>query len=168
MNAPTPTGRLIQAGDGHDLELTRTMPGSVDDAWASITEPERTARWIGRWQGTGAVGETIKLQLGFEEETPWTDVKITECEAPRRLRVLTNDSGGSWDLSIDLAPAGAVSELRFVMHRIDPAAVGEVGPGWEYYLDQLLASITGAPQPDFDDYFPAQRAFFEAQVPGRD
>ena len=168
MNAPTPTGRLIPAGDGHDLELTRTMPGSVDDAWASVTEPERTARWIGRWQGTGAVGETIKLQLGFEEETPWTDVKITECDAPRRLRVLTHDSAGSWDLSIDLAPAGAVSELRFVMHRIDPAAVAEVGPGWEYYLDQLLASITGDPMPDFNDYFPAQKAYFEAQIPGHD
>ncbi len=167
MNAPIPTGRLIPAGDGLDLELTRTLPGSVDDAWASITEPERAARWIGRWQGTGAVGETIKLQLGFEEDTPTTDVKITECDAPRRLRVLTNDEQGSWDLSIDLAPAGAASELRFVMYRIDPAAVGDVGPGWEYYLDQLVASMTGAAMPDFADYFPAQRAYFEAQVPVR-
>jgi uncharacterized protein YndB with AHSA1/START domain len=167
MTAPTPTGRLIPAGDGHNLEFTRTLPGSVDDAWASITEPDRTARWIGRWQGTAGVGETIKLQLGFEEETPWSDVKITECEAPRRLRVLTIDEAGSWDLSIDLAPAGSASELRFVMHRVDPASVGEIGPGWEYYLDQLQASMTDAPQPSFDDYFPAQRPYFEAQIPSR-
>ncbi|WP_152365529.1 SRPBCC family protein [Microlunatus speluncae] len=165
MNAPTPTGRLIPTGDGHDLELTRVLPGTVDDAWASITEPERTARWIGHWEGTGAIGETIKLRLGFEDETPWTDVKITECDAPRRLRVLTFDQAGTWDLSLELAAAGDTAELRFVMHRIDPAMVGEVGPGWEYYLDQLLASMTGGVNPDFNDYFPAQRAYFEGLVP---
>ena len=164
MSTPTPTGRLVPTAEGLDLVLTRSLPGSIDDAWASITEPDRTARWIGRWEGEGAVGATIKLQLGFEEETPWTEVKITECAAPRRLRVLTIDDHGSWDVSLELSSAGDHAELRFVMHRVDPAGVGDVGPGWEYYLDQLLASLTDGPLPDFNDYYPAQRSHFEAQV----
>lgn len=164
MTTPTPTGRLAPTADGHDLVLTRTLPGSIHDAWAIITETERTVRWIGRWEGTGAVDETIRLQLGVEEDSPWADVRITECDAPGRLRVLTIDESGSWDISVDLAGTAERTEPRFVMHRIDPAAVGEIGPGWEYYLDQLVASISGAPLPSFDDYLPAQRDYFEAQA----
>lgn len=163
---PTPTGRLVPNGDAHDLVLTRTLPGAPADAWAAVTEPERTARWFGRWEGVGAVGETVRLQLGFEEGSPWTDVTITECDEPRRLRVLTADEMGSWDLSVDLTAAEGRedrTELRFVMYRVAPDAVGEVGPGWEYYLDQLVASMTGAALPDFDDYFPAQRDYYAAQ-----
>ncbi|WP_418061868.1 SRPBCC domain-containing protein [Pimelobacter simplex] len=173
---PEPTGRLVPApdaddndnhdGPAYDLVLTRTLPGSLADAWASVTEPDRTARWFGRWEGVGAVGETIRIRLGFEEGTPWTEARIAECAAPHRLRVVTVDDAGSWDLAIDLAPSEEVpdrTELRFVMHRVDPATVGEVGPGWEYYLDQLLAVLTGADLPDFGDYFPAQRAYYAAQ-----
>ncbi|MBE1878415.1 SRPBCC family protein [Myceligenerans pegani] len=163
MTTPTPSGRLVPAADGHDLAFTRTLPGSIQDAWAAVTEPQRTARWIGRWEGTGAIGETVKLQLGFEESAPWANVRITECDAPRRLRVLTMDENGSWDLSLDLTGTGERTELRFVMHRVDPATIGEIGPGWEFYLDQLVASISGSPLPRFDDYFPAQREYFERQ-----
>jgi len=37
--SPTPTGRLI----GDDLVLTRTFRASIDDVWASLTDPARTA-----------------------------------------------------------------------------------------------------------------------------
>lgn len=161
---PKPNGRLVPTADGHNLELTRSLPGSTADAWASITEPERTARWMGRWEGTGAIGETIKMQLGFETDSPWTDIKITECDEPRRLRVLTIDENGTWDVSIDLAEAGGSTNLLFVMHRIDPAGISDIGPGWEYYLDQLVASMKGDPLPNFDDYLPAQKAYYESQA----
>lgn len=164
MTTPTPTGRLVPAADGQDLVFTRTLPGSIHDAWASITEPQRTARWIGRWEGTGAVGATVRLQLGFEEDSPWSDVEIIACDAPHRLRVRTIDDNGAWDVSLDLAGNGERTELRFVMHRVDPTTIGEIGPGWEYYLDQLAASMSGAPLPNFDDYFPGQREHFEAQA----
>lgn len=166
MTAAKPTGQLLSSADGHDLIITRILPGSVQDSWASITEPERTERWIGRWEGTGALGETVKLQLGFEEGSPWASVKITECDSPHRLRVLVLDESGSWDVSLDLAVAGIEerTELRFVMHRVDPSTIGEIGPGWEYYLDQLVASVSGAPTPRFEDYFPAQRDYFVQQA----
>ena len=154
----------MEGPDGLDLVVTRTMPGSVQDAWASITEPERTARWIGRWEGTGAAGETIKLQKGFEEDSPWVDVTITECDAPHRLRVLTLSGHDSWDLSFELTSAGDRSELRFVHHGVTRTEIANVGPGWEYYLDQLVAASTGAPVPHWDDYFPAQREYYEEQT----
>ena len=41
------------------------------------------------------------------------------------------------------------------------ADVGSMGPGWEYYLDLLVASRDGGPAPAFDDYYPAQKAYYE-------
>ena len=165
MATPTPTGRLVATSHGHDLILTRTLPLSIEEAWAYITDSSHTSRWFGAWKGTGAVGETVQLQLGFEETSPWMDVEITECDSPRLLRILNTDDNGSWDLSLELTSGQGTTELRFVMHNLDPVGVGEIGPGWEYYLDQLLAAIDGIPLPDFDDYFPAQREYYEQQRP---
>lgn len=166
MSNPTPTGRLVQTADGHDLVLTRILRGPIGDAWTAISDPEHTARWFGRWEGDGAVGTTIRVQLGFEDDSPWVEMQILECDAPRLLRLLSaaEVDGGAWDISAELTDAGDGTELRFVMHGIDPGGVGNIGPGWEYYLDQLVASMTAAPMPDFNDYFPAQQEYFEAQA----
>jgi hypothetical protein len=42
--------------------------------------------------------------------------------------------------------------------------VGDTGPGWEYYLDMLVAQRNGNPLPSFNDYCPAQRDYFIEQV----
>ena len=45
---PQPTGRLTAVGGGrYDLLVKRNFEATGDDVWASITEPERTARWFG-------------------------------------------------------------------------------------------------------------------------
>ncbi|MFD6897219.1 hypothetical protein ACFWB0_22090 [Rhodococcus sp. NPDC060086] len=57
----------------------------------------------------------------------------------------------------------AVTELS---HQLDnDANVGEVGPGWEYYLDILVAARDGTPQPTFDDYFSSMTGYFETCPP---
>src|SRR5207248_7842997 len=65
--SPTPTGRLF----GNDLVLTRTFHAPVADVWASLTDPERTARWFGPWKGDAAPGRTIQVQMAHEESQPW-------------------------------------------------------------------------------------------------
>ncbi|HEX5944940.1 MAG TPA: hypothetical protein VFY82_01625 [Acidimicrobiales bacterium] len=62
-----------------------------------------------------------------------------------------------------LSEHDGTTELRFVHHLDADANAAEVGPGWEYYLDRLVASRAGAPPPDFDDYYPAQSAYYEQQ-----
>jgi len=37
-----------------------------------------------------------------------------------------------------------------------------MGPGWEYYLDMLVAARDGTPAPVFDDYYPAMKPYYEA------
>ena len=69
----TPTGRLA---DGSALVVSRTFRAPIEDVWASVTEPDRTARWFGTWKGDAAPGRMIKVQMGFEDESPWLDKRI--------------------------------------------------------------------------------------------
>ena len=157
--SPTPTGRLF----GNDLVLTRTFRAPVADVWASLTDPERTARWFGPWQGDPAPGRTIKVQMVQEEGKPWMDMTIDACDPPRRLAMSAVDEHGNWYLDMVLAESAGVTELRFTQQLTDTEGVGEVGPGWEYYLDALVAARDGRPMPDFNDYYPAMKEYFEAQ-----
>ena len=157
-----PTGRLLPTADGTDLVLTRTFRASLDDVWAGVTEPERTARWFGPWEGDAAPGHTIRVQMAYEDRAPWMDMRIEACEPPHRLAASTSDEAGTMRIELLLSHADGITELRFVQHLDDTEAVGEMGAGWEYYLDMLVASRDGLPTPDFDDYYPAMKPYFEA------
>ena len=156
--SPTPTGRLF----GDDLVLTRTFRAPVEDVWASLTESDRTARWFGPWQGDAAPGHTIKVQMIQEEGKPWTDMVIDACEPPRRLAISGAGEGG-WHLEMVLAEDAGVTELTFTQHLSGDEGVGEVGPGWEFYLDHLVAYRDGTPPPVFDDYYPSMKEHFDSQ-----
>ena len=161
---PIPTGRVTRTDQGRDLELTRSFSAPIEDVWASITESERTARWFASWTGEAGPGKSIRYRLTFEgDDAPEGDMTIDACEPPRHLAVSTVDEYGSWRLEAWLTEHDGVTEMRFVHHLDDQAKVGEVGPGWEFYLDNLVASRDGSPTPDFDDYFPAQSAHYESQ-----
>ncbi|MFY1615182.1 SRPBCC family protein [Micromonospora sp. WMMD736] len=162
----TPAGRLFRTATGHDLVLTRTFRAPATDVWASLTESERTARWFGPWQGDARPGNTIRVQMAYEEQQPWCDVRVEECEAPRRLVVSMVDDHGDWLLGFALTETDGVTELRFTQHLSSLDGVAEVGAGWEYYLDMLVASRDGTPRPEFDEYHPAMRPYYEALAEG--
>ncbi|TDD26377.1 SRPBCC family protein [Actinomadura sp. KC06] len=157
---PTPTGRLLATATGTDLQLTRQYKATIEDVWASITEPERTARWFAHWSGEGRPGATVRLTLVHEDGQPESDMTIIACEPPRRLEVETVDEYGRWHLEARLDEADGVTTLTF-LHHLDPGTdLTTTGPGWEYYLDHLSASRDGTPAPDFDDYYPAQVEYY--------
>lgn len=160
-----PTGGLFRTGTGVDLVLTRTFRAPVEDVWASLTEPERTARWFGPWEGRAAPGHSVKVRMAFEEGAPWMDVRVEACEPPHRLEVSSVDDAGTWRTELLLSEVDGVTELRFVHHLDSAEGVGEVGPGWEYYLDLLVASRDGTPRREFGDYYPAQKPYYEGLTP---
>ncbi|GAA2854263.1 hypothetical protein Acy02nite_49400 [Actinoplanes cyaneus] len=157
--SPTPTGRLF----GNDLVLTRTFRAPIDDVWASLTEPGRTARWFGPWEGDAGPGRTIKVQMVLEEGKPWFDLTVDACEPPSRLAVSAGEDDGRWQVEMVLTETVGVTELRFTQQLTGTDGVGEVGPGWEFYLDALVASRDGTALPSFDDYYPSMKEHFEAQ-----
>ena len=157
---PEPTGRLVPTSTGVDIVLTRLISAPLEDVWASVTDSERTARWFGRWEGDARPGGAIRVQMAFEEGDAWSDARIESCDPPHRLGLAVGD----WRLELTLALRGDATELSFIQHRETPDGAGEIGPGWEYYLDNLLASRTGSPLPDFADYYPSMQAYYEDQA----
>jgi uncharacterized protein YndB with AHSA1/START domain len=155
-----PTGRLVPTADGHKLVLSRTFRAPIEDVWASVTEPDRTARWFGAWEGDAAPGGMIKVQMAYEDQAPWLDKRIDACDPPRRLAL--SDGSGNRQIELLLSHTDGLTELQLV-HHLDPTdQVGAMGPGWEYYLDMLVAARDGLPTPSFDDYYPAMKPYYDS------
>ncbi|ACU36489.1 SRPBCC family protein [Actinosynnema pretiosum subsp. pretiosum] len=160
---PTATGTLAGTPGGVDLVLTRTFRADVEDVWASVTESDRTARWFGPWEGEGRAGGTVRVRLEFEDGQPTCDLRVEACEAPGRLVLTMLGTGATWPIELLVVPVEAgETELRLVHHLGDDGGIGEIGPGWEYYLDLLVAAREGAEAPSFEDYYPALKPHFDA------
>ena len=159
--APQPTGRLDHTSDGRDLILTRSFRATIDDVWASITESDRTAKWFVSWTGDAGPGKTILCTMVFEEGSPQGDMTIDACEPPSHLAVRTAPEYGGWRLEAQLTENGGETVLSLTHHLDDGADIGSIGPGWEYYLDNLVAARSGSELPAFASYYPSQQAYYE-------
>ena len=158
----TATGRR-ETRDGLDwLVLTRTFRAPVDDVWAAVTESDRLARWLGSWEGDPSEGR-VALRMLYEGEDVTPEVfEIHECDVPRRLLVSSRmpaEEGGpplEWRIRLDLAESDGITTLVFAQSVPVPTLADSMGPGWDYYLDRLVAVESGADPAmiDFDDYYP--------------
>jgi uncharacterized protein YndB with AHSA1/START domain len=155
-----PTGRV----SGKDLILTRTFKAPIEDVWESVTKSERTERWFGKWEGDARPGGDIRVLMVFEKGDTWSNARIEVCEAPHHLSLKTKDSYGEWHLEIKLREESGTTHLEFVHHLTDTSGVGDVGPGWEYYLDNLVAYRAGETLPTFEEYYPSQKAYYLDQA----
>jgi hypothetical protein len=97
--------------------------------------------------------------MAFEADGPPQEMLIVACEAPVHLAVRAVNAYG-WRLEAHLSEANGITELRFTHHLGAKDNVGDVGPGWEFYLDNLVASRIGTTLPDFNDYYPAQKSYY--------
>ncbi|MET0626900.1 MAG: SRPBCC family protein [Acidimicrobiia bacterium] len=164
--APTPTAELHATDAGRDLVLVREFRAPIDDVWKSLTTPEGVGPWFGTWSGTPTVGDTVEFTMTAEEGDATSAMTITACTPPEHVAITNADEYGAWHLEARLREADGITTLEFVHHLTPDAPIGEVGAGWEYYLDRLVASRTGAPMPDFDDYYPSMQSYFE-HLPAR-
>jgi len=154
---PTPTGTVSRTSPTEvELALSRVIAADVDDVWASVTSSDRTAAWIGPWSGEARVGATIQLTLVLEEGDPVVDVRIDACDEPYHVAFTTD----SFALELRLFPLDTGTELILTHTLDDPALAAAYGPGWEFYLDALLASRDGAPLPKFEDYDPSLTPYY--------
>lgn len=151
----TPLGTVLRDVDGVRLEFTRSYDASAEEVWSALTDPDRTARWLGRWTGDPASG-AVELVMAAEEDAPAERVTIDACEPPHRLAVTVGTADGPWPLVVTLAEEGRGTALRFVHHLAEPYDASSLGPGWHFYLDRLAAALVEQPVPDrFEDYHPA-------------
>jgi uncharacterized protein YndB with AHSA1/START domain len=145
----------VEPEDGRTrLEFRRTWPDDGGDVWAALTEPERTTRWIGTYQGDRRNGATGTFTMTAEEGSPTEPMTIVECVEPDRLVV--DFPGNDWRVELDLVTQRGGTTLIFVQRFADPAAVPDVAAGWHWYLDRLDAEISGTEPPGDWDAFLAE------------
>lgn len=162
---PQPTGRMTRGpGEFFELILTRTFDAPREEVWASLTESDLTAGWLGPWRGEPGAGRTIELQMSFEEGDAWSPARIDVCDPPERIFVTTLNESGNWPLEARLTESDGRTTLTFIHHLSDAALAEFSGPGWEYYLDNLVAYRAGRPLPDFADYYPAQAEYYVGEA----
>lgn len=163
---PTATGRR-ETRDGHDsVVFDRTFRAPIESVWAAITESDRLERWVGTWTGDPAAGSVLfRMNAEGDDVKPET-FTIDACEPPRRLSLTSNVEGEEtvWHFVLELAEDAGITTLTFSQSVPDGEMAAGVGPGWEYYLDRLVAAETGAEVAaiDFDDYYPAQSEHYRA------
>ena len=148
------------------LVLERTFVAPIESVWAAVTEPERLARWIGTWTGDPASGQ-VDFRMLFEgqsdDQGPQSEwMRIDACDPPRHLTVTSQmpgeaDASATWQMVLDLAEDDGVTTLTFGQSLPEPAWAESVGPGWEYYLDRLVAAEERRDPATvvWDDYYPA-------------
>ena len=154
------TGFLRTTGDGLELVLVRELLVSPEELWAWVTESEKLARWIGPFEGDAAVGSVVHLTMTEEESSEPQPVTILECDPSRRLALEMANGGGGWQLQLDISVRGDGTLLTFNQLIEQGDDITSVGPGWEYYLDRLVAAITGAAPSPWDAYYPALVGYY--------
>jgi len=155
----TRRGVVTTEADGRQrLEFRRSWPDPIEDVWAALTEPDRLARWIGRYDGTRGTGGTGTFVMTQEDgDHAGQAMTILECDPPRRLVVEWEPSElGVWRVDLDLWVEDGRTWLRFVQLFPADADVTDFPLGWHWYLDKLDTQISGRPEPGEWDAFLAE------------
>ncbi len=177
----TPTlGRRERRDGSEHLVFTRTFSAPVADVWAACTEPERMQRWIGTWRGDPASGQVVFRMTAEGEDVPEEVYLVEVCEPPRRFVVRSRDAASfspdgsgprvTWQHTLELDEQDGVTTLTFTQLVPDGPVgsdmVASVGPGWDYYLDRLVAAHAGEDldRIDFDDYYPALKDHYRTEL----
>ncbi|UFU01789.1 SRPBCC domain-containing protein [Ruania suaedae] len=150
------TGYLRNDDCGLELVFERELDEPIKDVWAAFTTAEGTTAWIGTWSGED-VGEggTVEFTMNAEESAEPEQVTVLNCHPPHRVQVELASEAGLWRLRVDLQEVDGRTHIVFAHLLEQGEEIRTIGPGWDYYLDRLVAARTGAPMPDWDEYWPA-------------
>ncbi len=61
-----PTGNVHATPQGRELTIERAFRATVEEVWASLTEPKQVAKWYGRIDGEQLPGKTITITMTFK------------------------------------------------------------------------------------------------------
>lgn len=141
------TGSLVSSvvavGGKAVVRMEDRFDTSIEDLWSAITDPDRLARWIGRFEGDLKLGGEFYARFTSTWEGPG---RVDICEPPRRLLV-TMEPGEDDETVIEavLTPDG--DRTRLVVEDrglpIDQAPVH--GAGWQVHLEDLAIYLAGEP-----------------------
>ncbi len=132
------TGRL--------LIVRRELAAPPERVFAALTTPAQIARWIGP-RGVAASNVAVDLRVGgeFSFDLDFGEAVITmrgryeAVDPPSRLVHTWGVAGAGDDsrVTIELAAAGAGTELRLTHAGLQPDEFAQNRAGWDEFFDQL-------------------------------
>ncbi|WP_314038228.1 transcriptional regulator [Dietzia sp. CH92] len=160
---PKASGYLSPTGS---VVFPRRLPLSVEEGWAAVTDPARTAPWIGPWSGDPATG-TVELTMIAEDGAPVVPVGIVRCEAPHLVVVSTAPDG--WVLTVRIEGDDDEVVISLEQDIPDAESAASIGPGWDFYMDRLVEAEAGR-DPEAvrfsPDYYPGLSEHYRALLGG--
>jgi len=161
------TGRLVHRDDGLYLMMDRLFTAIPDDVWASLTRPSELEKWIGTFTGVPSTG-AVKFRMSSDPDSHWQYVTILECAAPHRFLGDFGEGEDAWRALFHLAEGNGMTTVTVGQRLRNAAEAPTIGPGWDYYLDRLVAYRAGRPAPVWSDYYPAlAQAYKNIIIPAR-
>ncbi|EFV90359.1 transcriptional regulator [Dietzia sp. E1] len=160
---PSASGYLSPTGA---VVFPRRLPLSREQAWAAVTDPTRTARWIGTWSGDPASG-TIEMTMSAEEGAPSETVEVLRCEAPELLVLRLGPDG--WVVTVRIEGDDDEVIVSLEQDIPDAESASDIGPGWDFYLDRLVEAEAGRDPEALSfspDYHPGLAAHYRALLGG--
>jgi uncharacterized protein YndB with AHSA1/START domain len=152
----TRRGVVTREPDGRQrLEFRRSWADPIEDVWSALTEPDRLARWIGKYDGERAVGGTGTFTMTHEEgESAGEPTTVVECDPPRRLVIeWVQQDTDDWRIELDLWAEGGRTQFRFIQLYAADADVTDFALGWHWYLEKFDAEVRGRSGPaDWDTF----------------
>ncbi|NYE93938.1 hypothetical protein FHU41_000159 [Psychromicrobium silvestre] len=138
------------------MVLERQLSGDLAASWRVVTDSASLDRFIGRWEGDPASGQ-VDFYMTAEGSTDANTYRVLECTPQQRYVVESEYMGMVWQLAISLRTAENGTTLRFAQRYEPDMDAASIGPGWEYYLDRLVAAEAGEDVNSvlWDDYYPA-------------
>ena len=163
-------GELALDGPRRSVMVEREYPATAAELWAALTEPERLARWIGRYEQTA---DGFRLAMGGPDADAVVDGRVLACDPERRLLVAWRFSGAgqaeaATELEAVVRPAGEGRVLLTLTHRRVQAVTASVyGAGWQDVLTHLARELGAEASPqEHDGYLggAADPAAFDAAL----
>jgi uncharacterized protein YndB with AHSA1/START domain len=131
-----------------DLNFERTIDLPPIIVWDALVDPDLLAGWLGEVRRDAPGARAFRILWPGADARQSTSGSVAELDAPRRLRVVT-DNRGTIECTLESIPGGlrgSGTELRLQIDSgIEPAFATRVRAEWETSLDRLERLLHGHP-----------------------
>lgn len=129
--------------DGGSFRIERTLAHPIERVWASLTEPDRLAEWLGEVEIEPRVGGRLRIVFTVVDPPAVLESVVDEIDPPQTLQFRFADGVGDDNLvRFELTAQGAGTRLALTQFRVptDEELADNAG-GWHVRIDMLEASL---------------------------
>ena len=150
----SPSGRAPALGslrscDGKGIvRIEDRFDTDIDDVWSALADPERLARWLGRFEGDLRVGGGFRARFFASEWEGTGHVEV--CDPPRHLLVRTTESGATGQDVIEIRLSAAGEQTVFVVEQrgLPREQLAAYAAGLQIHVEDLAAYLVGGERCD--------------------